>query len=350
MKVYKKNIAFTKTPLSGQYQFKDYFKIYPFTTANGPKNKSAKHFPCIIELTYEEDDVKGVKPFDLFHVDKMISETTTQTNKLIEITNLLSAITNYRFFFYRNMEMFWSIPLLEKRKEEMDHLTSDWSFSLFYYPDLAKDFEMGKSFSETKFPPIKLTERRRYYFYNPVESTEKEIDFPIDIDLVLTNYLGLTADEKLVCDSAIFTLCNGLDLSDKMKSLSFISVVSSIETLAHHEFKNEIVEYECNDCKTLKSSSRNCSTCGRPIWGITAKFREFLFKYVSEEKEARKMYNKIYTIRSKISHTDYLVNGENFLNWDFSDETDEIAKKHIEAVQLSRRAMSSWLGQRTNLK
>lgn len=232
--------------------------------------------------------------------------------------------------------------LNQQSKENADKLKSEWSFSLFY-PELVAEMKIEKSFSTTDFPKIKLTEPKRYYFYDPVESKEKEIDFPNDIDSILTNYLKLQEKEKIVCDSAIFMLCNGLDLRDKMKSLSFLSVVSSIETLVHLEFKNEKVEFECNDCKTLKSSDRTCAKCGRPVWGVASKFREFLFKYVSKEEPAKKMYNKIYDIRSKIAHTEYLVNSENFLNWDFSNATEEMAIRHLEAIQLSRRAVSNWL-------
>ncbi len=124
-----------------------------------------------------------------------------------------------------------------------------------------------------------------------------------------------------------------------MKSLSFFSFVSSIETLVNYEFRNERVEYTCNDCKALSSSERNCKKCGSPIWGVSAKYREFLFKYVSNDPNAKKMYNKIYDIRSKITHTEYLMNGENFLNWNFDDKTEEIARKHLEAMQLARRSL-----------
>jgi hypothetical protein len=343
MTIYKKNIAFTRTPFTGEYQHGDYFKIYPFRSKKGPANPTASHFPCIVELTYEEREIKDVKPFDLKNVDKIISETATQTNKLIEITNLLSCITNYRFFFYRDIETSWSLPLNEQTKKSSDTVKSEWSAPLFYYPELADEFKMGNAFSKPAFANIKLVDPKRYYFYDPVESTEKEIDFPNDIDDVITNYRGLNTEDKIVCDSAIFLFSNGSDLRDKMKSLSFMSVVSSIETLVHHEFKAEKIEYECNDCKTLKSSSRVCAKCGRSVWGIAAKFREFLFKYVSSQEGARKFYNKIYDIRSKIAHTDYLINGENFLNWDFSNQTDEIVMNHLEAIQLSRRAISNWI-------
>jgi hypothetical protein len=37
------------------------------------------------------------------------------------------------------------------------------------------------------------------------------------------------------------------------------------------------------------------------------------------------------------------MNGENFLNWDFSDKTNEITTKHFEAMQLARRSIVNWL-------
>lgn len=110
MSVFKKNILFTKTPLKGEYQFKDYFKLYPLVSDKAPNNAVAAHFPCILKLTYDEKEVKDIKPFGLKHVDKMIAETAAQTNKLIEIANLLLSITNFHFFFYRNVETNWAVP------------------------------------------------------------------------------------------------------------------------------------------------------------------------------------------------------------------------------------------------
>ncbi|MES2733479.1 MAG: hypothetical protein V4714_17170 [Bacteroidota bacterium] len=337
-----KTIAFTKTPLQGHFRFGDYFQVYPFISENGPNSKKAKHFPCIIELTFADSEIKKVEPFNLKNVDEMLSRVTVQNNKLIEITNLLSVISNYRFFTYRHLEGQWSIQTPDVVTEEMDNIRSTWTVNLFYYPQIAKEFSI-KEFSQVDLPSIPFFDKELYYYYEPLESIEKIINFPTDINEVIEAYLKLSLKEKVVCDSAIHLFCNGLDIFDKMKSLSFLSIVSSIETLVNYEYLGEKIEYECNDCKTLKNSERNCQKCGRPIWGVSAKFREFLFKYVSDEKEAKKMYSKIYDIRSKIAHTDYLINGENYGNWDFSDKTEELYMRHIQAMQLGRRAISNWL-------
>lgn len=339
---FTKNIAFTKTPLVGHFRFGDYFQVYPFTSENGPKSNKTRHFPCVIELTFHDSEIKKVEPFKLKNVDELLSRTTVQTNKLIEITNLLSVITNYRFFHYRHLEGHWSIPMPDVITEEFNNIKSVWTNSLFFYPEYAKEFSI-KDFSNIQIPTVPLFKRKLYYYYDPVESTDKMINFPSDINDVVKNYLNLSNKEKVVCDSAIHLFCNGLDIFDKMKSLSFLSIVSSIETLVNYEFLNEKIDYECNDCKTLKSSNRSCHKCGRPIWGVTAKFREFLFKYVSHDKEAKKMYSKIYELRSKIAHTEYLINGENYGSWDFNDKTEELSMRHLQAMQLGRRAISNWL-------
>ena len=79
-----------------------------------------------------------------------------------------------------------------------------------------------------------------------------------------------------------------------MKSLSFFSAVSAIETMINLEYKEEKIEFDCNHCKSLKSSARICQKCGKPKWGIAEKFREFLGKYVSNSKSSRRKFNKIY--------------------------------------------------------
>lgn len=339
---FTKNIAFTKTPLNGYFRFGNYFQVYPFISENSPKNKNAEHFPCIIELTFQDSEIKKLQPFNLKNVDEMISRTTVQTNKLIEITNLLSVISNYRFFHYRHIEGHWSMPMPEVITEEINNMKSVWANSLFYYPEIAKEFAITE-FSQLNIPTIPLFGKNIYYYYEPLESIEKTINFPSDINEVIKNYLKLNPKDKVVCDSAIHLFCNGLDIFDKMKSLSFLSIVSSVETLVNYEFINDKIEYECNDCKTLKSSGRNCNKCGRPIWGVTAKFKEFLCKYISDKKEAKQMYSKIYDLRSKIAHTEYLINGENYGSWDFNDKTEELSRRHLETMQLARRAISNWL-------
>jgi len=341
-KQYIKNIIFTKTPLTGKFKYEDVFQVYPLNLDNAPNSKNTDHFPVIIEFWYDSEELPNVEEFNPKNVNNWIAETTAQTNRLIELTNLLSSITNYQFFFYRKPETYWSVPLPEEKPENINDISSSWSASLYYYPEIGDDLKI-EGFSEPDFKEILLIPQKRYYWYNPVEGKDKEIEFPALITNILEQYFSINGNKKRVVLSSIYQICNGLELFYRMKSLSFFSFVSGIETLVNYEFKDEKVEYICSDCKTLKSSERSCKKCGNPIWGVAAKYRDFLYKYVSDEPNAKKMYNKIYTIRSKITHTDYLMNGENFMNWEFNDKTDEISTKHLEAMQLARRSLINWI-------
>ncbi len=342
MRQYIKNIIFTKTPLKGKYRFEDFFQIYPLNLQDAPQSKVTDHFPMIIEFWYDTDSLPFVKEFDEEDVNNFVAKTTAQTNKLIELTSLLSSVSNFQFFFYRSPQTYWGVSIPEEITNEINNVSSTWSASMYYYPGIGKDLQI-ENFSEIVVDNVALVPQQKYYWFDPVESKDKSIDFPNTIDEILKRYFEITGDKKKVVLSAIYQICNGLDLFNRMKSLSFFSFVSAIETLVNYEFKNEIVEYECNECKSLKSSERTCKKCGSPIWGVTAKYREFLFKYVSNVPEAKKLYNDIYNIRSKITHTDYLMNGENFLNWEFNDKTKEISTKHLEAMQLARRSLINWI-------
>jgi hypothetical protein len=342
-KEYIRNIIFTRTPLNGKYRYKDDFQIYPLNLPKAVNSKLTDHFPIIIEFWYDSDELPEVKEFEKESTNKWIASATVQTNKLIKITNLLSSITNFRFFFYRKPETFWAIPLLEKIEEkDYNETSSIWSASLYYYPEIAKDLKID-SLSDSNFGYIPLIPTKRYYWFNPVESKEKFIDLPSSINTTISKYFMLEGKELSVADSCIYQICNGIELYYNMKSLSFFSLVSAIETLVDYEFRNEVIEYECTDCKSLKSSERHCKKCGSPIWGVTSKFREFLLKYVSAENKAKQLYNYIYNIRSKITHTDYLINDENYLNWNFTDKTNEIIVKHLQTLQLARRSLIYWL-------
>lgn len=348
-KKYIKNIIFSKTPLKGIYKFGEEFQIYPINIEGHPISKNAKHFPLIIEFYYEENEVHKIKPFEDEEdndLNEMISKSSFQTNKLIQITNLLSIITNYRFFFYRHTEMNWAIPIPDvvndENREEINNTSSLWCAKLYYFKSMYKDLQINE-LSTPQFGTIQRIMQRDYYYFDPIESPEKEITLPDTIDTILIHYFNLKLKEREIVDSAIHQFCNGLDLFDSMKSLSFFSFVSSIETMVNYEFKDDIIKYDCNDCKSLKESPYQCQKCGNPIWGISAKFKEYLFKYVSNSAEGRKLYNAVYNIRSKITHTGYLLSGDKFLDWDFSDKTEEINMKHLEAMQLCRRSLANWL-------
>jgi hypothetical protein len=223
-----KNIIFSRTPLKSCYRFGDKFQIYPVNLANAPSSTHAMHFPMIIEFYVDDSEIKEVKEFDTKSVNQTVAELTAQTNKLIQLTNLISTISNYRLFFYRHIEMMWSVPVPEELTEEVNKefnkISSSTSMPSFTYENISKDMYITE-FSNPDFPKIELLNQRLYYFYEPLEGKKKSINFPNTVDVIFENYFNLDFNELKIINSAMHQFCNGLDLFKNMKSLSFFSIV-----------------------------------------------------------------------------------------------------------------------------
>ena len=80
--------------------------------------------------------------------------------------------------------------------------------------------------------------------------------------------------------------------------------------------------------------------CGRPIWGVTAKVKNFLKEYVSSNDEDVKNYNKIYNLRSKITHTGDIFTGDSIYDSD-EDRRDRENKMEYKLIEYARRGMVS---------
>lgn len=337
-KKYLKNIIFTKSQLTGTYRYKDEFQFYPLDLDDAPRFDKINEIPICFEFYYEDKDVKMYNPFGSKTLDAMVSETTAQTNKRNRILRLISVITNYRFHLDSKTEVIWGL----NASNVSDEMKSIPIVQAYAYPNIGQDLKITELTNYDQGEII-LLPPNEYYIYDPVDDRTKQIKLPLNIDKIIDKYFELDEKTRLIVDSAIYQLCNALDSFKNMKSLSFVSAVSSIETMLKIEFKKEKLEFECKACQTLKSSPRTCHKCGRPKWGIAEKYREFLFKYVGESPENRKLYMKIYNIRSKIVHTEYLMFNENVLDWEYGDKESELNLHHLTAIQLSRISIVNWL-------
>ena len=341
-----RNIIFSKTPLTGHFRFEDEFQIYPCDYENAPKSKHANDIPLIIEFWIDEDENPEV-PEDLQSIKSLISPITNQTNKLSRITRLLSALTNHRIHNLSETKLKWGMTLpvdLETDKEEINNSSSSLIMGIYYYPTIANDLKID-GFSEQRHQSINLIPHKLYYQYDPIDSKDKEIFFPTTFDKALSKYFSLDNKSRKIVDTICHLICNGIDIKSKMRSMSFLSFVSSIETLVNFEFKEKKdgVEFECHDCQTLKSSPIQCQKCGRPIWGVKAKFKAFLKTYVAYSESALAKFNKIYNLRSNIVHNGMLLLGDEQIDWSKSDKADSQYMTHLETMQLARLALVNWL-------
>jgi len=321
-----KAIVFCSNPFTGFFRFKDIFQIYPFLSAKAPESDKVKLFPIAIE--YWVDNAYPVEVHSaLIEVEDIAAKMTRSQNRQKEILNLLSSITNYRFF-YPTPELNWFMPVPNGTiTEDVNNQKSIGGMSLYWHPELYSDNQIT-SFTTPPFPNIELTKHPDYYANIDIENKEG-VMFPQYINYTLEKYFLLNGEAWQAVNSSTSLICNGLDLRTKMKSLSFVSFVSSIETMVNYEFRNEKNEI--------------CEECNRPLYSIAARFRDYLFKYASNGSDAKKKINKIYGIRSKIVHTGLLLLGDNLVDWSDDKKQGEEWQTHIESMQTSRLSLTNWL-------
>lgn len=342
---YYSNIIFCTNPIKGYYRFDDLFQIFPLQIEGQPDFSKAAHFPLVIEYWIEEQEVKKVANQMFEGIAEWVSVSTLQNNTLKLYTNLLSAFTNHRFFVY-DTEQAWFMPidkiLNEKIKEDI--IGSNWGAKWYHFPGLREKLRIDK-FSDIQMelvPPVE----HPLYFQNPeFDDHEKPVTFSHRTSLIFKAYTMLTQEEKKFVDASVTLICNGQDLKYSMKSLSFISFISSIETMSSLEFKEkqDQIGFACNSCKLINSSPYTCPACGNPIWGISQQFKEYLKLYVYSGDGFNKVLNKIYGIRSKIVHSGQLLLGDQFVDWDKNDKQNEEFNTLITLMQYSKLSLTNWL-------
>lgn len=352
MKQYYRNIIFSRTPLTTRFHFKEQFQIFPCIFEKAPISKITGIFPIVLE--YWIDDSESIEvPEEFKTVKKYISTLNRRSFKVEKIVRLLTAITNHKFFSHSGEGIKWGIPIPDEvtdaNKDEIDNQSSQPFLSIYSYPNLFKDLYIT-NFTEQNFADPRLIDHKIYYVYDPIDSKEKEITFPHTIFNILGKYYSLDTKSKDIIDTVTHLIYNGIELFDKMKSVSFLVFVSAIETLINYEYRNDKpqIEFECKDCQTLKNSPVKCQKCGRPIWGVNANFRNFLKTYVASSEESIKKFKRIYNLRSKIVHTGLLLLGDEHENWVKSEKQDEQWKTHLETMQAARIGLVNWLIQGPN--
>lgn len=321
-----KVIIFSDNPLTTQFRFENKFQIYPYTSPNAPFSDKVKLHPIALEYWVDEDidviipeDFKGLEGFYKQSVITMLPQT--------KILSLLSSLSNYRFFLPQiKWQWFCSIPNGDN-PDEANNQKSVAGLNTYWYPESYAERQIN-DFSNPDFPQMNLKPHPEY-FRNISMDENEEIVFPEYISVALHNYYALPEQIKQIVEAASSLINNGIALRGTMNSLSYISFISSIETLVDFEFKNEIV--------------KKCECCGTSQYRVMGKFRDFIFKYVSSAAETKKQINEIYGLRSKIAHSGELLLADNIYNWGDDTTRSEQWQIHLSAMQLGRVTLSNWL-------
>lgn len=344
MKKYYRKIVFTNSHLKSSFRFEEKFQVLPMNLEGKPQSPCAKHFPLFLEYTIEYPDGE---PKDILELGAI------RINKEKEILNLLSCLTNHRFFNYDSSMMGWGIIMPDKSLDDMtddekkyfNNQESHIFLGGYIYNGLKNDLQI-EQFSETKEDIVyKEARMHEYYTDNPVDDSQHDISFPNTISSALHFYYNLSQKTREKVNSCIYLACDGMDIAAQKRSLSFLSYVSAIEGLVDLDVDDDEIQFECNNCKSIKSSPYACPQCGRPIWGIKQKFVNFLSKFVAGSEKSKKTYRDIYNLRSKMTHTGklFLSDYELSFNEKRNEKDSDDWLMRLKTLQLFRISLDCWL-------
>lgn len=329
MKKYYKTIVFSNSILKSSFRFEDKFQILPIDMEGKPKSPYARHFPIFLEYTI---DYQNDEPTDFFSLGAI------RINKENEILNLLSCLTNHRFFKYNTSMIGWGIEMpnkmaedmTEEERQNMDNRESRMFMGVYYYQGLKEDLEI-KQFTDFKpTASFKEAQMHEYFIDNPIDDNKHEVHFPNTLYTALHNYYNLSSETRKKVNSCIYLACDGMDISSNKRSLSFLSYISAIEGLVGLE----------ND-----SSPEICPQCKRPVFSVNQNFVQFLSKFVAGSAKSKKEYKDIYNLRSRITHSGKLFLSDYELSFDESNGEKEYSEwlMRLETLQLFRISLDSWL-------
>jgi rubrerythrin len=343
-KKYYCNLIFCSSLVNKKYRFGDLFQISPLPDEFNLNYDQQTHFPLLIEYSIDLDKLKNINKKEFEGIEDFMSESTLQNNWLQMLIKLLSTFTNHHFFIY-GIEQSWFMPLNSGlSREELNKISSVWGFKTYHLEGLNKRFQITK-LTDIDIDNIQECTHNEYYQRPNLDNSYVEITISKYTNAMFEAFMQLNDNERKYFDSAVTLIYNGQEIKDKMRSLSFISFISSIETMTSYEFRNKQseIEFECNSCKTLKKSPFACPDCSSPIWGIGQQFKLYLKTYLTTDPKANSVINKLYGIRSKIVHSGQLLLGDNFIDWDRNTEQDKEYESHISIMQYSKLSLVNWL-------
>ena len=328
-----RSIIFTNSPLLKAYKFGELFQLVPiFYLSDAPFSKYAIHFPAILEYQVEEieEDVACEEEFRKkgFSEDvlRLCRRIPNETRIRKEILHLLSSLTNFHFFEYNSQHNCWGIQvpmkdvseLSEEELKKLNSQTSHWTIRGYKYPNIGKDLKIT-AFTQCNEYYKAVDEPMTYFTNNPHLAENPQIKLPLGLDLVLNRYYLMDLDDRYIVAQCIGLLNDGIELFDTKRSVSLLSIVSSIEGMARLDYS------KYGETKGL---------------GPTNRFLRYLRMYVAGRSEEK--FKKYYEKRCTISHDGILLLSEFDLYGDLQVQ-DEDWMLRLEILQVARLALYNWL-------
>ncbi len=213
--------------------------------------------------------IKSVKVFTTKPLKKSFSHAELQLLPSSQKTGTLGAYPLRMQFRIEVDEPYYRFSnnnsdALSKKITEYLYLLS--LFSQFYFFGYRIRSKSIKKFSNNKFEPINRKKINWYQDKSLDDRNVNEIVFPQYIEFLFDSYNKLENEVKKTFRKALYLFNTAINLKSSYPSISFISMVSAVETLCQIEFKseNDLIE-ECGNCHSVKSSPWTCNSCSAPL-------------------------------------------------------------------------------------
>lgn len=325
----KRSIIFTNAPLLKGFKYRDLFQLVPIYHFSGaPKSAYMTHFPAFLEyktsgletnILCEQKLIEyGVSEEDLCNIRRIPEEVKIRK----EILYLLSALTNFHFFEYNTISGSWGIQCPTKKIEELDenelvllnNQTSSFYLKSYLYTGLKEDLVISE-FTNCHEYYVAIDQPKEYFTIHPNIESNSQIKIPCYLDCVLDKYYSLEKGKRKSVLQCLGLLSEGIELFDSKRSVSLLSITSSIEGIAKLDDK----------FKNLKPTKR---------------FLEYLKCYVSGKSEDK--FYKYYLKRCEIAHEGILFLSDFDLYGDINKQDNDYLFR-LEVMQVARLALFTWL-------
>ena len=289
------------------------------------------HFPNILEFWTADDEVIVV-PNGWEGLEELHTVTSRMSRKKEQIFSLLTSFSNNLFFEYLGLECNWALPLPHPGtpQDAINNWSSTWSFRMYHFPELPDQLRITE-FATHNLPDVARQSITTYFTHYPnLDSNRDEpVVLPHELDNILDAYYSLDIDTRVVVDSAVAHTVSAVTLHNTNKTLSLLASFTALEAMVNLENRGEAVV--------------KCETCGQPRHSVSAKFRNFLLKYIGDSPQNKKKFNSYYTLRSNVVHAGRQLKTEKLFSDVPEDEAFDELVIRIGILQLEKKAIAIWL-------
>lgn len=318
-----KTVVFCDVPIFKGFKYREKFQLVPFhETELKLMMQYANHFPLFLEFAF--DKVYEKLPFESelrslgISEDKILASRHIPTQERIrdEILQLLTCLTNYHFFSYKAFNSIWGVQFSLEKQSEND-LKSRWTVGCY------RDVNTNHTQTIEKFTDISFFYNNTvsdYFTYKPTSIFSSEISFPLNLEDCLDKYYSLDDVTSKRVRHCVCMLSDGIELFNRKRSVSLLSIISSIEGMALIDNQ----KYANNDRLSP-----------------TKRFIKYLETYVAGKSTEK--FSKFYKRRCNVAHESELCIGDIDIYADIEEQDKDLLFR-IEIMQAARMGLYNWLG------